>query len=71
MTIEEAEERWEICRHCPICNQEKGLCSAELYLNPQTNDISTSPKEGYIKGCGCIISLKIQKEKSKCPANKW
>lgn len=71
MTLEDIEKRYEICRKCPICNQEKGLCSAELYLNPETNDISIIPKEGYIKGCGCIVEMKIKKEKSKCPAGKW
>lgn len=65
------EERYNICRACPICDQENGICNSNLYLNPETNDVSISPRKGYIKGCGCIISLKIQKEKSKCPANKW
>jgi len=47
------------------------MCNASLYLNPKTNDVSVSPKEGYIKGCGCHLKWKIANIKSKCPAGKW
>ncbi len=65
------EERWEICRHCPIYDSDKGQCNGHLYLNPQNNDVSADPKDGYIKGCGCILELKIPNEKKHCPAKKW
>ena len=71
MTLEEIEERFEICRRCPICDQDNGLCNGQLYLNPKNNDISISPKEGYIKGCGCLLEKKIPNEKKHCPAGKW
>lgn len=71
MTLEEIEERFEICRRCPICNQEDAICNGHLYLNPKNNDISISPKEGYIKGCGCLLEKKIPNEKKHCPAGKW
>lgn len=71
MKLEEIENRWKICRHCPICNQEDAICNGQLYLNPETNDISVSPKEGYIKGCGCLLKMKIPNAKKHCPANKW
>ena len=47
------------------------MCNASLYLNPNTNDVSTEPKKGYIKGCGCHLKWKIANKKSKCPAGKW
>ena len=64
-------ERTIICRKCPICDNEREICNAHLYLNPDTNDVSTESKEGYIKGCGCHLKWKIANIKSKCPAGKW
>lgn len=64
-------KRTKICRTCPICDQENEICNAYLYLNPINNDVSTEPKEGYIKGCGCHLKYKIPNVKSKCPCGKW
>lgn len=71
MIPEYITKRTIICRKCPICDNERELCNAHLYLNPKTNDVSTEPKEGYIKGCGCHLKWKIANKKSKCPAEKW
>lgn len=65
------EERTEICRKCPICDLDKWVCNAKLYLNPKTNDVSTIQKKDYIKGCGCILKFKIPNSKKHCPAGKW
>lgn len=65
------EERTRICRECAICDLENEVCNAKLYVNPETNDVSTSPKEGYIKGCGCALAYKIKNKNKKCPAGKW
>lgn len=46
-------------------------CSSKLWLNPETNDVSTKPKNGYIQGCGCRINAKIRVSGEKCPVNKW
>ena len=71
MIPEYVTKRIIICRKCPICDNEREICNAHLYLNPDTNDVSTEPKEGYIKGCGCHLKWKIANIKSKCPAGKW
>ena len=71
MVPEYVTERTIICRKCPICDTVTEMCNADLYLNPETNDVSVSPKEGYIKGCGCHLKWKIANRKSKCPAGKW
>ena len=71
MIPEYVTKRTIICRKCPICDNERELCNAHLYLNPKTNDVSTEPKEGYIKGCGCHLKWKIANKKSKCPVGKW
>ena len=39
-------ERERICRKCPICDLDNWVCNAKLYLNPETNDVSITPKEG-------------------------
>jgi len=71
MVPEYVTERTIICRKCPICDTVNEMCNAGLYLNPETNDISTYSKDGYIKGCGCHLKWKIANIKSKCPAGKW
>jgi hypothetical protein len=71
MVPEYVTERTIICRACPICDNVTEMCNAGLYLNPETNDVSVYPKEGYIKGCGCHLKWKIANIKSKCPAGKW
>lgn len=71
MIPEYVTKRTIICRKCPICDNEREICNAHLYLNPDTNDVSTESKEGYIKGCGCHLKWKIANIKSKCPAGKW
>lgn len=71
MIPEYVTKRTIICRKCPICDNEREICNAHLYLNPDTNDVSTESKEGYIKGCGCHLKWKITNIKSKCPAGKW
>lgn len=71
MIPEYVTKRTIICRKCPICDNEREICNAHLYLNPNTNDVSTESKEGYIKGCGCHLKWKIANIKSKCPAGKW
>ena len=65
MIPEYVTKRTIICRKCPICDNEREICNAHLYLNPDTNDVSTESKEGYIKGCGCHLKWKIANIKSK------
>lgn len=61
--------RKEICSECPLCND--WICNAKLFLNPETNEVSKKPKEGFIKGCGCAILVKIKNINNHCPAKKW
>jgi hypothetical protein len=32
-----------------------GICNNNKYLNPITNQVSDTPKDGYKRGCGCRI----------------
>ena len=60
-----------ICEHCGIYDTERKLCNGDLYINPKTNDVSITKKDGYIKGCSCYIPRKVLNAKAKCPAGKW
>ena len=51
-------DREEICRECPIFNPTNITCNPKLWLNPDTNDVSTHAKSGYIRGCGCKLKFK-------------
>lgn len=63
--------RLSICEHCGIYDPERKLCNGDLYINPETNDVSIEKKDGYIKGCSCYIPRKVLNAKAKCPAGKW
>jgi uncharacterized protein YcgL (UPF0745 family) len=65
------EERLAICKVCSIYNASQEQCSSILYVNPENNDLSLVPKDGYIKGCGCYIPSKAKREANHCPAGKW
>lgn len=63
------EQREEICYRCPLYID--GICNNNLYLNPKTGEISYKLKEGFFKGCGCLIRYKVKSKSAKCPAKKW
>lgn len=63
--------RLSICEHCGIFDPERKICNGDLYINPETNDVSIKQKLGYIKGCHCYIPRKVLNAKAKCPAGKW
>ena len=63
--------RLKICEHCGIYDLERKLCNGDLYINPETNDVSIKPKVGYVKGCSCYIPRKVLNAQAKCPAGKW
>ena len=62
-------ERLEICNKCPIYS--RGRCNSRLYLNPKTNEVSTIPKIGFIRGCNCFIEVKAKNPNNHCIAGKW
>lgn len=67
-----AQERLKICYICPLyVTRLGGICNKKLWLNPITQDVSTEPKDGYFRGCGCRCSAKVTLPNAKCPAGKW
>ena len=63
--------RYKICQHCGIFDSTRKVCNGMLYINPDNNDVSTKPQQGYIKGCDCYIPRKVLNDNAKCPAGKW
>ena len=65
------DERMEICKKCPIFKPSNKTCNSNLYLNPDTDEVSTTAKIGYIRGCGCNLSFKTRNRNNHCIAGKW
>lgn len=63
------DERLTICNNCPIYNN--GRCNSNLWINPDTNEVSTYAKMGYIRGCNCYMNVKARNPHNHCVAGKW
>ena len=63
------DERLAICKKCPIFNN--GKCNSNLWMNPDTDEVSTYARIGYIRGCGCILNVKAKNPSNHCIAGKW
>lgn len=69
-----SKQRVNICKSCPLYKIDSILgeiCNSKLYLNLETNQVSTYPRNGYYNGCGCRIQAKSRLITAKCPLNKW
>jgi hypothetical protein len=64
------DERLAICKKCPIFTLD-GRCNSKLWLNPNTDEVSTHAKIGYVRGCNCIIKVKARNFNNHCIAGKW
>ena len=65
-------ERLKICRQCPIYSPRfGGLCNRDLWFNPDTDEISDEPRDGYVRGCGCRLLAKTTLPHARCVAGKW
>ena len=71
MHVQSIEEREEICKKCPILEPYRRVCNPKLYLNPDTNEVSTTPKAGFIRGCNCAVFIKMKNLNNHCVAGKW
>lgn len=71
MHVQNIKEREEICRRCPIFNPSRNICNPKLWINPETNEVSTSAKASFIKGCGCAVFVKMKNLSNHCIAGKW
>lgn len=64
--------RLMICKKCPLYSSELGgVCDRKLYLDPETDNVSLKPLDGYVRGCGCRLLAKTTLPEAKCIAGKW
>lgn len=67
-----SKSRLKICYSCPLYSDKLGgICNSKLWLNPNTGDVSTKAKEGYIRGCSCRVNSKTRLPEAKCVTGKW
>ena len=69
-----SKQRVNICKSCPLYKIDSILgeiCNSKLYLNLETNQVSTYPRKGYYNGCGCRLQAKSRLKSAKCPLEKW
>ena len=71
MHVQNIEERKKICEKCPIFSPARGICNPNLWINPDTDEVSTHQKVGYIRGCNCHVLIKMRNLNSHCIAGKW
>ena len=64
------EERLAICKECPIFTVD-GRCNSKLWLNPDTNEVSTYARIGYTRGCNCLVKVKARNPYNHCIVGKW
>lgn len=51
-----SKNRLKICYACPLYSTKLGgVCNNRLWLNPNTGDVSSTPKPGYQNGCSCRL----------------
>ena len=64
------EERKKICNKCPILTND-GRCNPSLWINPDTDEISTYSKTGFFRGCNWFVFTKMKNVNNHCIAGKW
>lgn len=69
MNVYSTEQRLAICKRCPIYS--RGRCSSNLWINPKTDEVSTTSKIGFIRGCNCYMEVKVKNQNNHCIAGKW
>lgn len=68
------EERLAICKECPLAKETwDGMirCDSSRYMSPDGTRTSYLPKSGWIKGCGCYVTIKARDLSKHCIAGKW
>lgn len=66
-----SEKRMEICRKCPLYDEDTDRCSSKKCYNKKTGELSTVPDKGFICGCNCYMTKKSRVKNAKCVLNNW
>jgi len=67
------EKRLEICSNCPIMRiTEYGMkCDDRKWISPDGKEGSFFKKDGWKKGCGCILNYKVRNASNHCVIRLW
>ena len=69
MNASSINDRLEICQKCPIYTNKR--CNSSLWINPETDEVSTYARRGFVRGCGCFVEVKARNQSNHCIAGKW
>lgn len=64
--------RLAICKKCPLYKDGPfgPICDSSKFMN-EAGEISYSPKEGFKRGCNCLLRQKSANPANHCIWNKW
>ena len=68
------EERLAICSRCPLFKKTwdgQHRCDSSKYLSPDGKSVSYLPKTGWVRGCNCLLEVKVTNPSAKCVAGLW
>lgn len=69
MNVSNIDDRLKICNKCPIFTN--GRCNSSLWIDPNTDEVSTYARPGFVRGCNCFINVKARNLHNHCVAGKW
>ena len=73
MLDEFVNKRLEICKACPLYKETSNgpVCNPSKYISPDGKEWSYFKKEGWIKGCNCLLKNKTRGFNNQCIVKKW
>ena len=54
----------------PFAKEDKifgEICNSDLYIDPKSGETSTTKKQGFSNGCGCVLRSKTRVKNAHCP----
>lgn len=67
-------ERMAICKKCGLYKETPGgpICNPKLYISKEDKEsISFTPRIGYVRGCGCMLTKRNRLSGAKCVCGLW
>lgn len=59
------------CSECPLYIPEDQICNPGLWMHPETGEVSTKAKAGFVRGCGCYMARKVKRGGVHCHIGRW
>ena len=73
MLDELINKRLDVCKVCPLYKDTPNgpVCNPSKYISPDGEDWSYFKKDGWVKGCNCLLKNKTRGLNNKCIVGKW